>query len=276
MENVVYVNGTLVETDVQEKETKDGRVFVAGNLTVDVGSHKQVVRVFCMKNRKDGDVSGLYIGLKDFLRDAIPATVAEMQGIAPSIVNISGEIEDGSYKHRHSGAIINYPRVTGRFYRVEQGRREAGCSFSTAITVIEKRPIEDEMGNRLEVVGAFSPYENAPHASVVTFTVTDAELIQAFDTYVQPMDNVLVGGSIVEKEFEVKRESKGRTFGKAETVTRTRTLYNVTRLELLEDEMTDVDALKKRLAARKQRIEEAAQRRDNPTQSTGLGDNFGI
>lgn len=218
--NIVKVTGTLVEVNLETKQSKtNGNDFISGSIVIKsiINGREQLteMQLYSSAVKADGSPNKFF------------ETYSALDSKIGKRVTVSGEIEESRYYQSTSSQVISFNRNIGKFINDAKQNEADQAKFEFAGYVL--KPISERLNKDNEVIFheitmAQSNY-NGTLPVVVKFTVTDPKIIKGIsDLYDKGITAKVMGDvSIVTEETEYTEET---AFGEPIVKTSTRTYRN--------------------------------------------------
>lgn len=157
--NNVEVVGILSELNIEEKVTSDGRKYIQGEATVKVDQeyrgelteNEVVVRMFSMRNKKDGSPNRIYDNILNMRENFTSLAAAESPENASHVSISSGQLRESMYLDKST----NLPKTGGfqissNFMNKAKSGEEQHATFELSGVIGD---IKDEMDNNGDETG---------------------------------------------------------------------------------------------------------------------------
>ena len=291
--NNVEVVGILSELNIEEKVTSDGRKYIQGEATVKVDQeyrgelteNEVVVRMFSMRNKKDGSPNRIYDNILNMRENFTSLAAAESPENASHVSISSGQLRESMYLDKST----NLPKTGGfqissNFMNKAKPGEEQHATFELSGVIGD---IKDEIDNNGDETGRL-----IVKFIVVNFdgTVDVIDLIAEEPTAVNHIRNnwetgetVCLAGVInmVKKVIETEIEQGfGKPIKKHKTVFRRELVITSGSQSGLDEEFSyDGDAIKLALDERTSKINALSEKnkpKAKPTSGFSFDSNAGF
>lgn len=222
-QNIVELQGLLVNNTLEVKTDKNGRKFIGGTLEVNTGTEMDecIIPIECMQYelKKDGTRNALYDRHVQMINWPCASNVGNAEAVCISLNR--GEIADNSFYSERTGKIVEGWRVRAVF--IDQATKTAprNNSFSIQGVVDSVKEVVNADGEptgelKVELLGVGF----GERITRIPMYVTNAEGIKYIENNWNPGDLVTAYGEIVyeQKVTEVVQET---AFGSGNTKTYT-------------------------------------------------------
>lgn len=224
--NDVRIEGYLNEVDLELKEDREGRSFIAGKVILKVpqaiGGKEDIseipVNVFSYEVTKAGKESPAFKSAKSLLDHGVSlASVDGDETRADKFTCSGGSLAENQFMSKDEKKV-SYNLIRGSFFNKVTKTFNPIASFETEIVIkgIEKEEKDDIATGRLILNGIVVQYND--NCDIVTFVVESPEAVNFISSSWQEGDTVKVTGrirwTVEEKEIESTDEVG---FGEPET-----------------------------------------------------------
>ena len=157
--NNVEVVGILSELNIEEKVTSDGRKYIQGEATIKVDQeyrgelteNEVVVRMFSMRNKKDGSLNRIYDNILNMRENFTSLAAAESPENASHVSISSGQLRESMYLDKST----NLPKTGGfqissNFMNKAKSGEEQHATFELSGVIGD---IKDEIDNNGDETG---------------------------------------------------------------------------------------------------------------------------
>ena len=285
--NIVTICGLLKQLDIVEGETADGRGYVRGSAKIGVDQEvdgkvtekEHIVKLFSMRNKKDGSPNVMYDKILGYRDQFTSAEVVEDISQA-SFVRVVGSVEENSYYDDKSKTIRNGYQFTTSFLNKKKPTDEDTATFEVQGVVAKMREETDRNGEPTDrMIISMVVIGFAGRADVIEFVAAGRAKAYIEENWNQG-DTVIATGKII-SSFKTITWEEEQGFG--DPIKRTRTEGH---RELLitggsqggadESASYDADSIKLALSKRQERLEEMKNKGSNktkaaPAKNSGFG-----
>lgn len=263
--NEVTLEGKLLEIDSFEGKSKDGREYLSATLTVETGESEQVdVKMFTMKETKDGKENGIYKSLRTVVDEYKSVDKVGRE----EADNVRVEASTGKYSNGTvglndyvggDGKLRSFPEISATFINRVDGEVTPQAKFAVEVVVdrvIDELNKEEEETGRVILHGYIALYGGKVIPFEFKVDPDGSDYVR--DNY-EKGDTVYVYGDIINKSEKVVTKIEA-AFGKDKEEVK----YNVVRefvitggSEPYEEEQNpfDLDAIAKGLTEREVYLE---------------------
>lgn len=159
-ENKVFIEGLLMEADVNTGSTADGRGYIKANLTVrveqDINGKKEVcdipVQMFSMQHNKRVSAtdplveSKIYDGIKRITSDYISYASCGADKTLASRIRLTGALEERIFVSR-TGTTISDPFISARFVSASKADSKDAATFTTVAVLAHDGVLSTEVND---------------------------------------------------------------------------------------------------------------------------------
>ncbi|AZV43590.1 hypothetical protein BAOM_2981 [Peribacillus asahii] len=213
-DNEVIVEGLLQEVRLETRNTTDGRGFIGGEIDIEVSEGSvHTLRVFSMKEKKDGSENGIYKGLLTVKEEYV--SIAKVGRDEADKVRITaGQLGVNDYVGG-DGQVKTHPQLSTNFINRVQANDtfEPKAEFEVEMviqSVAEEMDREGEETGRVKLKGFVPQYGGGIAPLEFVAEGEGAEYIR--DTY-EKGQTVKIYGDIVNK-VEITKIEEAVGFGK--------------------------------------------------------------
>lgn len=268
--NKVIVEGILSENKLEIKTTNDGRVYIAGEMVIEVDKENVIpVSAFSFEKKKDGTDNVVFKSLKTVM-DTFKSIATAGRENADKVRVTTGEVSVNEF-YTPDGRLVSYPRIRSSFFNKVVSDFAPKAEFQVEVFIASKKPeiVNEEESGRLVLKGIIPIYGGK--VEMVDFVVADKKGIDFIDGNYETGHTAKIAGKIINAvKKTVKIEDTG--FGDPiETVTTTVTREMlVTKGTLPYDEGYDKNEIKKALSDRETALQELKEKAKK-TSGSGAG-----
>lgn len=224
--NKVEIVGTLLESEVNEKATQDGREYITAKIkirtTVDGVTSDIPVEAFSMKLTKTGALNPSYTSIQKLMTATSLAAAGGKKELASRVSIKNGRLVEDSFVDRNSEQIVTYNKITSGFFETMNVPAEDQANFIVDGCVIKQEPEvdkNDQLTGNLKVYIAVVKWNGG--VDMVQFVVKNPQAIDFIKSNWTNTCTVKVGGNIVYSVETVKGKSENESIGFGEIPTST-------------------------------------------------------
>ena len=263
-ENIVKIEGTILNNKLSEWTSSDGRVFVRGEVTIrvpleDKGIISDIpVRVFVSQKTRQGSTNPAYSSVLDLMKAPTIETAGEEGAACVSIT----KAKIGMNEYAKNDKIVSFPSVSASFFKViDKAACKPEASFRITGVVATKPDYKTDAEDN--VLGYFLNLVVPQYGGVVDlvpFKAANDKVIQVMDTNWYAGDTVSFGGYLNFATEEIVKEVEV-DFGEPEKRVYTNHVseFVISRgssAPMDGDNAYDADEIKKAMSDRKAKHEE--------------------